>query len=315
MPILAAYIGAHDVTGLIYKSSEDYSFWSYPYVYSPELFSAFTTETSFYRYLFDQMCKDKGLKCSDCDIILSGFLQPPKLEIGLKMYVSMYELMMRTENYYPVMINNYAIASKDQIFSSKPLEDIEETNDLTEENFYANLSLYPQVVVSDLVSRVDMDSKLLQSVQSFKVPADKPIVFLGSRFNDLHGISDINSMLILQLLQDSGIYDVYLDVQSKTLLTSMLRMYLGKDSGIGDYPEKLATIVSLSGNLECLISSQIGTSQIIDLEKDKIFVLPLPKDERTKIMLKSPGKPSIERIVGGGKSGIIFDTRSQKQIL
>jgi hypothetical protein len=312
MPILAAYIGAHDVTGLIYKSPEEYSFWSYPYVYSPELFSAFTSETAFYKYLFDQMCKESGLKSAECDIIISGFLQPPKLEMGLKMYISMYELVIRCEQYFPIMINNYAIATKDQIFSSKPLEDISSSTDMSEENFYANLSLYPQVVVSDLVSRVDMDSKLLQSVQNFKLPANKPLVFLGSRFNDLHGISDVNIMLMLQLLQGTGVFEVYIDTNSKTILTNLVRIYLGKDPGIGDHPEKLATIVSIPGTLECLISSQIGTSQIIDLEKDKIFVLPLPKDERTKILLKAQGMPQTEHIVSGGTSGIIFDTRTQK---
>jgi len=312
MPILAAYIGAHDVTGLIYKSPDEYTFWSYPYVYSHELFSAFTTETAFYRYLFEQMCKESGLKLSECDVILSGFLQPPKLELGLKMYVSMYELLLRCENYYPIMINNYALATKDQMFSSKPLEDIAEALDLTEENFYANLSLFPQVVVSDLVSRVDMDAKLLKTVQNFKINSDKPLVFLGSRFNDIHGISDVNMMLVLQILQGTGIYEVYIDVYSKTILTNLLKLYLGKEPGISDHPEKLATIVSIPNNLECLIASQIGTSQIIDLEKDKIFVLPLPKDERTKILLKPQGNPQIEKIVSGGTAGVIFDTRVQK---
>ncbi|NMB70060.1 hypothetical protein GYA27_02560 [candidate division WWE3 bacterium] len=313
MPVLAAYIGAHDVTGLIYKSSEEYTFWNYPYVYSPELFSAFTTETSFYRALFDQMCKDVDLKLSDCDVILSGFLEPPKIDLGLKMYISMYELLLRTEQYYPIMINNYAVATKDQIFSSKPLQyPAGETQDPVEEDFAANLSLYPQVVVSDLVSRVEMDSKLLQTVQNFKVPAEKPIVFLGCRFNTLHGIEDVNTMLILQLLQGTGAYDIFVDSNDSTILTNLLRIYLGKDPGITVHPEKLATLISIPSGIECLIASQIGTSQIIDLEKDKIFVLPLPKEERTKIMLKPAGNPQVERIVSGGKSGLIFDTRTGK---
>jgi hypothetical protein len=157
-----------------------------------------------------------------------------------------------------------------------------------------------------------MDSRLLQTVQNFKVPVEKPIAFLGCRFNTLHGIEDVNTMLILQLLQGTGTYDIFVDSNDSTILTNLLRIYLGKDPGITVHPEKLATLISIPSNIECLIASQIGTSQIIDLEKDKIFVLPLPKEERTKIMLKPAGNAQVERIVSGGKLGLIFDTRTSK---
>jgi hypothetical protein len=246
MPVLAAYIGAHDVTGLIYKSPDDYSFWSYPYVYSPELFSSFTTETTFYKVLFEQMCKDVNLKLSDCDVILSGFLEPPKIDLGLKMYISVHELLHKTENFYPIMVNNYSVLTKDQIFSKKSLQNmISDNQGPNEEDFYANLTIYPQVVVSDLVSRVEMDTTLVNSVQNLKIPSSKPLVFLGCRFNILHGIDDVNYMLILQLMQSMGVYEIYIDCSDSTLLTTLLRIYLGKEPGITNHPEKIATLISI----------------------------------------------------------------------
>ncbi len=313
MSVLAAYIGAHDVTGLIYKSPSEYSFWSSPYVYSPELFSAFVSETSYYRFLFDQMCKEQGLKLTDCDVILSGFLQPPRLDLGLKLYVSLPELISKVESFYPVMVNNYAIVTKDQMFSKKSLETTYTSMpNLVDDDFYSNLTLYPNVVASDIVSRVDMDNRLLDAIKDLKLPKDVPLVFFGSRFNSLHNIEDVNTMFILQMLQGLGIHEIYIDSFDVTILSKLLQMFLGRDPCISNHPEKLGVVISQPSTMECLITSQIGTSQIIDLEKDKIFVLPIAPDERTKVMLKSSGLSQQEKILSGGKLGLLFDTRSVK---
>lgn len=315
MPVLAVYIGAHDVSGLLYKSSDDYSFWIFPYVYSSELYSCFVTESDFYKSLLEQICKDNGIKLSECDVIVTGFLQPPRLDLNLKMYVSLTDVFSRIHEFYPVLINNYAIVTKDAVYSKKTLVNKDyATLSIEEESFYSNLIIYPQVVASDLVSRIEMDTMLLENLigEDFKLPVEKPLVFMGFRFNSIHGIDDVNAMLILDLIKTPGVYEIYVDHESILILDNLVRSYLGKATGIKVLPKKLGTIVSTQSPIECMVTSQMGTSQIVELEKDKIFSLPVSIDERVKMSLKTPGKASVEGVVTGGDIGLVFDSREKK---
>jgi hypothetical protein len=159
MPVLAAFIDTQDVNILLYISETEFYLYKFPYVYSSNIFSSSYSETEFYGAVFDYYCKQHKLKLTDCDILVTGFLEPPKLNFNLKMYISLSEVMKGIKGFFPIYVNNYSVISPQAFFCSTDVKGTQLYGDIAdpeELNFYANLSLYPQLVANDLATQMVM---------------------------------------------------------------------------------------------------------------------------------------------------------------
>lgn len=319
MPALSVYIGAHNVSALVAKSSQDFAYYNYPYVYSKQAFSNNFTESEFYKAVFEQFCKNQKLKLSECDVFVTGFLEPPSLNFNLKGFTSVTELVSEIMGHFPVVVNNYSVLTKDGVYSCMPWSQekgcfMELEPD--EVDYYVNLSVYPQIVTNEVSSQIDLDNNIASLLigKTIKINQNEPVVFMGSRFSQVKNFEELFYLLMVDLVRVPGIYDLRIDPANSLILTTLLNKF--SKIKVDSRPQRVGTLVSTNGPIECMVTSQVGTSQIIELEKDRVFVVPVRVNETTRLLLKNNQTgETTEKQINGGRIGIIFDTRVDKKDL
>ncbi len=318
MPFLCSFTDLHGISLLLYKSPEEFWFKNFSYVYNAAIFSTSFTEDAFYLNLFTSFCKEHDVNLSSCDVLLTGFLEAPKLGIPVKLTKSLYEVFVNVKGSYPILINNTSIFTPDFCFSNstlKPHRKSVEFGDVDEDNYYSNLEIYPQLVTNEISTQIDLDSNIASLMDEKSIlSADLPLVFCGSRFSRISIFAELDYLLMLNLIREPGIYEIKRDMFNATILSTLLNIY---DEKINIRPEitKAATVISSPSALECMIKTDEGTSQLVQLEKDKTTVVPLPKGERAKIMVKSYHLGTVEHEIIGGGVGLVFDTRVEKRLV
>ena len=318
MPILCSFTDLHGVSLLLYKSPEEFWFKNFPYIYNKAIFSTSFTEDLFYQNLFTSFCKEHDVNLSLCDVLLTGFLEAPKLGIPVKLTKSLYEVFENIKYTYPILINNTSILTTDFCFSSstlKPHRKSVEFGDVDEDNYYANLEIYPQIVTNEISTQIDLDSNIAFLMdEKSTLPSGLPLLFCGSRFSRTSIFAELDYLLMLNLIREPGVYEIKRDTFNVTILSALLNIY-DRKTNIKPEIEKSATVISNPSALECMIKTDEGTSQLVQLEKDKTMVVPIPKGNRAKILLKSHLLGTVEHEIIGGDIGLIFDTRVEKRIV
>jgi len=319
MPVLAAYVGLQSISGLVFKGPKDYQVYSYPYVYSPEAFSANFSSSDFYSAVFETFCKQSGVKFSECEVVITGFLEPHILDFEVN-YTSIDKALEAMKEYNAVLVNNYAIVTPLGFKSFLPLEKgsvCGKTFELEERNFYANMALYPQIFPTDMASQIDLDSNISKLIcnTSIEYIKDKPIMFMGSRFSGRKYHEELSYLLMVSLVRDPGVYELKFDPTNEHVLSTLLKARNVTKASMEYHPTAVGTLISTTGPLECMVTTDIGTSQVIELQVNKLFIVPLSEGEKAKIVLKTLGMDTIEKEIFGGTLGIIFDTRERKEDL
>jgi len=323
MPVLAIYIGTSSISGVIYESSDKYRFISYPYVYSDELFSGYVSEGEYYKSFITNICAEYKLKLTDVEIVVGTFLK--KIDVGfeVKKSFNLPEILNGVStSRFPVVVNSYSVVTPNNFISYLVLNDetsVQPDAALSEDekNFYHNTSVYNSVVHFDMTTLVDHDRNILAKLATNELIYNNnlPLTFMGSRFAAPYGFynTEIDYILILNLIKKAGIFEVELDRERYLILQYILKAYDKSAQLMAEGKvEKLGTLINTYGEAECLITSEIGTSQLLDIEKDKVFVLPLNYNERAHLTIKSQKIGTMEKDVTGGKLGLIFDTRVEK---
>ena len=80
-----------------------------------------------------------------------------------------------------------------------------------------------------------------------------------------------------------------------------------------EYFEKLGSFIRTGGACECLFSTGLGDDQLIEIEENKIFVLPVMLESPARLSIKSRDLGTIDIRTTGGKIGLVFDTRSEER--
>lgn len=319
MPALSVFIDAHSISLLVFISPVEYYLYNYPYVYSDAYFGSSYDATSFYKAVFENFLSKHKLKLSDVDLLLAGYQSAPSLLLETKLSKSLREVLKTIHSYYPIVINNISISTSDfsLMRTSDPLEKVHsEVKDSAEVDYYANMRIYPQLVSNDIPIQLDIDrniSSLLVSSKSLKVkfPTKTPIVFCGSRFTQQTVARELDYLLMLDVINNSGVFDIRVNRNNSLILFSLLKLFKPE---ITDFPDivREGALISSRSAVECMVRTDVGTTQLVQLEKGRIMVLPLAHDERVNIMVKARDIENSERIVNGGKLGLIFDTRDSK---
>ncbi len=353
MPTLSVFVDLHSINLLLYKSSTEFWFDVIPYVYSSSLFSASFSSDEFYLSLLQNFCELHLTRIEDCDVLVTGFLEAPVLvnpndpvftsKLHVKMSKSLHEVITNITGIYPIVVNNHSVLSRDFCYSStqvRPLKKVAEHLDLDEENFYANLELYPQVVSNEVAVQIDLDTNLSdllskeldrsqdkatqiksnkknkELVQISVIPQDIPVVFGGSRFSQKTSFKELDYLLMLSFFQTAGIYELKKDEQNKYILAALLKIYdpsLDLSTDALNVPNE-ATVINSKSAIECVITTDQGTSQLLQLEKNRLLVVPSSSENRVHLNIKSKDLGSQERVVEGSNVGLIFDTRESKGI-
>jgi hypothetical protein len=323
MPVLTAYIGFSSVSYLFYKSSSDYVFGTYPYVYSSELYGNYSDEKKFYKELFAYICKENGVKFSECDFVVGAFVKLPEFDFDIKKKFLLDEILNGiTSKHYPLVINSYSIISSDKYLSYLPYGGSECNDNTTkmgpeELAYYYNLAIYHNVVPFEINNLVDHDRNIVDKLCNNKLEytGEKPVTFMGSRFSPPNGLfnREIDYILMINLIRNPGIYEIELDRDRYLILKYMLNNYVVNSELLAEGKvEKVGTLINTYGSVECMITSEIGTSQLLDIEQDRVFIVPLNYNEKAHITIKNNNIGILEKDVTGGKIGVIFDTRIEK---
>jgi hypothetical protein len=320
MSVLSAYIGASSVNALLYFDEKKFSYINFPFVYSDSLFSNYTNPTDFYKEIFKNICKQNKAKFSECDILLTGYAYTPDINIETALSMSLNEALNSVTGYFPIVVNNCSVVTTRNVLSYVDLlsktKEGEPVMSLDEINHYANLTLYPQIAPVDMSVKLNIDKNISSKTHVNPIALDEnsPLLFTGSRFNRLYNPEnpELDYMLMLSLLDAEGIYEIKLDRDISAILMSMLKVHLKSAGTIEDTVEPAGVLVSSSGEVECLVESDMGTQQMIDVEKNRIFILPVDASESVRLLIKSVSFGTVEKVVSGGSLGVVFDTREVK---
>lgn len=313
MPLLAAYFDSSSVSFLIKKDKKSVELLNFPYVYSKGILSNQCTEQQFYDFLITKILTDRRINISKCDILTSGLIYSPTLSIPTKFSVGVSDLIQNSNDFTPVAAGDFYFLSKDLLSSFSYCNEgdiVSKGDEVGQLNYYSNMCIYPQIVSNDFSKQSDIDEKILEKMpKDFKLEPGK-ILFTGGRFSQRILSEELSYVLILGMLKEYGIYEVYIDRNNAFSLSQMVKMY-DKNSvfSIEDYIEKSGLFIRTGGSVECLLSSGVGDDQFIEIEKDKVFLMPLNLSGNAKLSLKSNALGSIDVKTNGGEVGIVFDTR------
>lgn len=313
MALLTAHFDVSGVNFLIKRDKKNTEFFNFPYVYSKGTLSNQCNKKQFYSRLIEKVLTDRDIKVSTCDILTCGFSNIPELELKTKYSVELSDLIENTEGFVPVFVNNQSFITKgvanSQNLNEKEDESLE--NDFGEYDQIANLEAYPQTIPDDLSSQINVDAKLCENIpKNLRFESGRKIVFTGGRFSQ--GIIDkeLNYILILEILRGLGVFDVYLDTSNSFALTRTMQMYdRSLIPNIQDYFENTGLFVRTGGACECLLSTGLGNDKFIEIEENKVFVLPLNLENSAKLSIKSRELGTIDVHTNGGVVGLVFDTR------
>jgi len=316
MPLLAVHFDTSVINFLLKKEKADAEFYTFPYVYSKGTLSNQLSEADFYKKLIERFLTERKVKFSSCDIVVSGFVNPPTLNFEPKLSVGVNDLIHNSEDLLPIFVDNFSIFTKDAVnfgspFSSDLKLSSENDKSFGEFDYYANLSIYPQIISDDISTQSQIDENISEEVSlTLKVKSGKKVIFTGGRFAQYISNRELNYILMLSLLNECGVYNVFLDRQNAFALYQTAKMY-DKDLAINleESIENSGTIIRTGGSVECLLKGEVGEGRFFEIEKDKILVIPLDSNSHTMLSIKNSILGSLEISVKGGEVGLVFDTR------
>lgn len=313
MSLLAAHFDVSGVSFLVKKDKNSTEFVNFPYVYSSGIFSNQCSQKEFYTYLIQKVLSERDIKITTCDILTCGFMDPPDLDLKTKFSIGVVDLLEGSEEFTPVFLNNWSFITKGILNSYSPCKNKSEImeKDFGEFDYLANSCIYPQLVPEDLSAQTAIDSNVYSKIpKKLSFETGRKIVFTGGRFSQEILNKELNYILMLEIAKSYGVFNLYLDTSNVFLLSRMVQMY-NKSAviDVGNHLENVGTLIRTGGAAECLLSTGRGDDQFIEIEADKIFVMPLSLEGEARLSVKSDTLGTIDVRTQGGKVGLIFDTR------
>lgn len=314
MPLVAAHFDISGSSFYIQKSKKISGMFNFPYVYSKGIFSNQCTEKEFNKILIEKVLSDWNISPSRCNLITSGFMDAPEVDLKTKFSIGVVDLIESSDELLPVFINDCSFITKGVLNSYVSSKDavMDTTNrDFGDRDQTANLSVYPNMISKDLSAQASLDSRLFQRIpKNFQFESGRKIVFTGGRFSQPVVDKELDYILILEALKGHGFFEIYMDNFNAFSLFKTIQMY-DRDIDIptSEYIKSLGTFIKTGGSAECLLSTGMGNDQFIEIEENKIFVLPLNVQNPAKLSVKSSVLGTIDIRTSGGDVGLVFDTR------
>jgi hypothetical protein len=317
MPSLTAYFDTTGSSFYIQKSKTISEILNFPYVYSEGLFSNQYSKEEFFKLLIEKILSDRNINKSRCNILVSGFIEPPELDLKAKYSIGVVDLIESSIDFVPVFINNCSFLTRGVLssFSFCGNKSGESKVEFGDGDQLANLCIYPNVVPEDISAQSALDAQAFKRIpKDFKFESGRKLIFTGGRFSQPIMDMGLNYILMLDCLRGYGFFNVYQDNFNIFSLSKTMKMY-DRDTDTPDFSavEKTGTFIRTGGAAECLLSTGLGNDQFIEIEENKIFVLPLRLQKPAKLSVKSSVLGTIDIITEGGEVGLVFDTRSEEK--
>ncbi len=324
MPILSINFGISTVRGVYLSDEGNVSDYSIDYSYQENLYSYFYSQKEFYSDFVEHFIKKLKVPKRELQIIAIGFPEIPTISYEYANTITTDKLFSQVEDYDLVSLSNNAVFTQNSYLS------LDDTNKAvygsTESNYLRNLSIYKNVFPSKPSDYNLMFSNVWNVVNSHRqntrevILSDKPTLFLGDIFTieqvDNEHFEKIAYLHILSLIINPGAFNIMVD--KKNIFPNLLHIknYRSDLSYIYDNfkPEFLGNLINSPGETTCLIETDLGTSQLLDVGPGKIVFIPLDTNNQARIVVKSTHLGSIERKVQGGVLGLIIDTRAKNDL-
>jgi len=315
MPLIAAHFDISGSSFYIQKSKKSSEMLNFPYVYSKGVLSNQCTQKEFYKILIEKILSERNINPSRCTILMSGFMDPPEVDLKTKFSIGVVDLIESSDELVPIYINNCSFITKGIVNAYSSCEDDSKgsSGDFGDRDQLANFCIYTNTIPADLSVQSSLDSNLFQRIpEDYKFESGRKLIFTGGRFSQPMMDRELNYILMLEALKGYGVFEVFLDTYNVFSISKTMQMYdRGLDTPYKDYIEKTGTFIRTGGAVECLLSTGVGNDQFIEIEEDKIFVLPLRLQKPAKLSLKSSVLGTIDIRTTGGDIGLIFDTRDE----
>jgi hypothetical protein len=318
MPLIAAHFDISGSSFYIKKSKRSSGeMFNFPYVYSKGVFSNQCNQEEFHKTLIQKLLSDRNINPGRCDILLSGFMDPPEIGLKSKYSIGIVDIVESSDELVPVFINNCSFITKGLLSAYSSCENTSDSprRDFEDGDQMANFCIYPNIVPEDLSAQSNMDSRLFQRIpDDFKFESGRKLVFTGGRFSQPTENRELNYILILETLRGFGFFQINLDSYNVFPISRTMQMYdRDLENPYGEYIERVGTFVRTGGSAECLLSTGIGNDQFIEIEEDRIFVLPLRLEKPAKLSVKSSILGTVDIRTTGGEIGLVFDTRKENR--
>ncbi len=292
MYILSFYEGTSELSFALGRK-----LFKFPYTYSESIFGTIFTKEQFYKDVFELAAKELGVKLKECEIHAIGVLDIPKIPFEIKK--SLCLLTSLPENYVYMTRNMVAVNHSYNSYTPLTLYD-------SDDNLLANMGIYPNLFSSD-THDVNVKDTLLRSIMvgsEYKFMGTG-VLFTGDRFIDFDTNPPLSYLLVFDTVKQPGIFNLRID--KKNFFPHMLMI------GLDEEFAPLGTLVNSPGKTECLYKTDVGTSQMIELEPNKLFIVPLERGNEAHILIKN-SEGQMEQRVFGGELGVIFDTRDKNAV-
>lgn len=324
MPILSINFGLANVRGVYLSDEGAVSDYVINYSYIKEFYSHFYSKKDFYSDFTEHFIKKMKVPKRDLQIIATGFPEVPTISYEYADQITTDQLFNQVEDYEINSLSNNAV------FTKKGYINFDEVKRITygeiESNYLKNLTVYKNVFPSRPSDYNLMFSNIWNVVNSRRsntqevLLKDKPTLFLGDVFSmpGLGGeeFTKIAYLHILSIIVNPGIFTLFLDKTNIFPNLFHLKRYRPELGYIYDNfkPELLGTLVNSPGETTCLIETELGTSQLIDLNVGKIVFIPLDTSSKARVVVKSTVLGSVEKNIKGGTLGLILDTRTKSDL-
>lgn len=321
-PILSINIGSSYISFLYFQEGQDPKTAVFPYVYNKNLFGHLTTESKFYSDVIKTIAKSLKLPATGYTTLVSGFPEPPKVDLDVKLYSSVEKSLGVFNDLSCIYVGHFKFLQANSFMYACLREDSKEGPSVTlieKMNYESNISLYPQINPIDELKRFDMDtvSRIHSAQMNNILDPKKPVVFSGySFYKDLNRSPFLTYLLALDLIKEHGSFELKVDEQNIIPNLGLINLYDSKVfNSISNYSlMNLGTLLNSPAPTECLLETDYGTSQLIEVEKDKLFFVPLEEGSSARIVAKSSVLGMLEKNINGGKLGFIIDTRDKNNL-
>jgi hypothetical protein len=310
--LLACYFDVSDISfALLSLDSNNIEFFNFPYIYSPEAFSNQTNEAGFNKEVIESFIKSKKIKISDLEIITVGFMEIPQIDLETKLSQKLISLIREMKGNYPFIVNDFSVLTRDALLSYERCLEKNQSMDGGEGDELANLSIYPQLIPTDIPTMIGLDKSITEKVNTLELgytPRQR-LTFSGSRFSRPVIYEYIDWILAFDLVRKPGVYEILLDRKNAVPLFELFSKYKPEITlDTKPYLESLGTLINSPGETECLLTSDVDTNQFFAVKKDNFYVVPMLPETGSSLAIKNHTIGNLKEIVAGGRVGLIVNT-------
>ncbi len=323
MPVLSLKYGISNVNAVYLSDEGEVSRFFLGYGYSNDLYSHFYSEQDFYSDIVEHIISKLKIPKTNLQIIATGFPSVPTIGREYMSSVTLDELLSDVDNYEVVCIANGSVFTQNNYLSYYDTEKIR--FGIMETNYLLNLAIYPNafptrpsdynLVFSSIWGMLNSNRKDTKEL----ILNSKPIIFFGDIINKERinqEFKNIAYLYFLSMVVNPGIYSLKVDDANLVPHYLHLKKFNFELSRFYDEfePETLGTLVNSPGETSCLVSTELGTSQLMDIKPGRLFFIPLDKNASARLVIKNQELGSVEKTVQGGKLGVVIDTRPKHDI-